>query len=246
MAEVAVPSNDIDAPADSDGHLRWVRVCHWIVVAGFFTLAVSGIFILMVYPRLHWGEVGNDLMPSILDLPISGNHRPDEYGTTTQFSATAGGPVSANRNYEIFNQNGWARSLHFLAAWLLVATGVIYVTSPKRTGTGGDVERLQGSPQNTKQGCPRRAAVWSAAKTHLLHCDIRGAAINGDHGAVDGASDYGAVSYPVGCVWRLPIGTHDSLFLFRGIAPVRNRTRRHGSNDRILETGACDDIGEIE
>ena len=127
MAEVGVPPNDTDVAAASDGHLRRVRICHWMVVAGFFTLAVSGVLILMVYPRLHWGEVGNDLTPSILDLPISGNHRPDEYDTTTQFSATAGGPVSANRYYEIFNQNGWARSLHFLAAWFLVVTGMIYV-----------------------------------------------------------------------------------------------------------------------
>ena len=127
MAEVAVPLDDIEVLAASDGHRRWVRICHWIVVAGFFTLAFSGILILMVYPRLHWGEVGNDLTPSILDLPISSNHRPDEYDTTTQFSATAGGPVSANRNYDIFNQNGWARSLHFLAAWFLAVTGMIYV-----------------------------------------------------------------------------------------------------------------------
>jgi len=160
MAEVAVPSNDIEVPAASDGHRRWVRICHWIVVAGFFTLAVSGILILMVYPRLHWGEVGNDLTPSLLDLPISGNHRPDEYVTTTRFSATAGGPVSANRYYEIFNENGWARSLHFLAAWFLVVTGVIYVVAGMISGHARR-DLLPG----LKDLAPR--AMWSDFKAHL-------------------------------------------------------------------------------
>ena len=39
----------------------------------------------------------------------------------------AGSPVSAGRTYDIFNQNGWGRSLHFLSAWILVITGVIYL-----------------------------------------------------------------------------------------------------------------------
>ena len=34
-------------------------------------------------------------------------------------------PVSASRTFDIFNQNGWGRSLHFLAAWLLVIPGVV-------------------------------------------------------------------------------------------------------------------------
>ena len=29
----------------------------------------------------------------------------------------------------IFNQNGWGRSLHFLAAWVLVAVGLVYVVA---------------------------------------------------------------------------------------------------------------------
>ncbi len=160
MAEVGVPPNDTGVPAASDGHLRWVRICHWMVVAGFFTLAVSGVLILMVYPRLHWGEVGNDLTPSILDLPISGNHRPDEYNTTTQFSATAGGPVSANRYYDIFNQNGWARSLHFLAAWFLAVTGAIYVVAGLISGH----VRHDLLPR-LKELAP--GAMWRDLKAHL-------------------------------------------------------------------------------
>ena len=36
-------------------------------------------------------------------------------------------PITASRTYDIFNQNGWARSLHFLAAWLLVVPGALYL-----------------------------------------------------------------------------------------------------------------------
>jgi thiosulfate reductase cytochrome b subunit len=160
LAEVAVPSDDMEVPAASDGHRRWVRICHWVVVAGFFTLAFSGILILMVYPRLHWGEVGNDLTPSILDLPISGNHRPDDYDVTTQFSTAAGGPVSANRTYDIFNQNGWARSLHFLAAWFLAVTGAIYVIAGFISGhvRGDLLPRL-------KELAP--GVMWRDFKAHL-------------------------------------------------------------------------------
>lgn len=104
-----------------------VRICHWLVAAGCLTLAVSGFLILMVHPRLYFGEVGNDLTPALLTLPISGNHRPSELQPTVAFAELPSRPISADRNYAIFNQNGWARSLHFLAAWVLVVVGVIYL-----------------------------------------------------------------------------------------------------------------------
>jgi thiosulfate reductase cytochrome b subunit len=51
------------------------------------------------------------------------------------FADSERGPVvSASRTYEIFNDNGWARSLHFLAAWLLVATGAAYALAGVLTG----------------------------------------------------------------------------------------------------------------
>ena len=91
------------------------------------TLAVSGFLILMVHPRLYLGHVGNDLTPALLSLPISDNHRPDELHSRVIFTNVPGAPVTAERNYTIFNQNGWARSLHFLTAWILVAVGATYV-----------------------------------------------------------------------------------------------------------------------
>ena len=115
-------------------HPVWVRVSHWIGALSVIFLVVSGFLILMVHPRLYWGDVGNDLTPALLEFPISNNHRPDEWVQTVVFSQYAGGPVSANRTYGIFNQNGWARSLHFLAAWILVVTGLAYLASGIMTG----------------------------------------------------------------------------------------------------------------
>jgi len=115
-------------------HPAWVRVTHWIGALSFIALFVSGFLILMVHPRLYWGDVGNDLTPALIELPISSNHRPDEWEQTVVFSQFAGEPVSANRTYAIFNQNGWARSLHFLAAWVLVVTGLAYLASGILTG----------------------------------------------------------------------------------------------------------------
>ena len=116
-----------DKVPDSYGHRRWVRISHWTIVASFLTLVVTGILILMVHPRLYWGEVGNDLVPALIEIPISNNHQPEGWQQTTVFSSVPGSPVSADRTYSIFNENGWGRSLHFLAAWLLVATGLFYL-----------------------------------------------------------------------------------------------------------------------
>lgn len=110
------------------GHSRWVRICHWIAAASFLALALSGLFILMVHPRLYLGHVGNDLTPALLTLPISNNYRPDELQNRAVFAEVPGAPVTAERNFHIFNQNGWARSLHFLAAWMLVGTGAVYLS----------------------------------------------------------------------------------------------------------------------
>jgi thiosulfate reductase cytochrome b subunit len=108
-------------------HARWVRISHWILTASLLTLAFTGIEILMVHPRLYWGEAGNDLVPALLELPISRNHRHGGWDKQTPFFGDAKGPISASRTYDIFNQNGWGRSLHFLAAWLLVLPGAVYL-----------------------------------------------------------------------------------------------------------------------
>src|ERR1700730_18793898 len=112
--------------ADSgSGHTRWVRASHWIVATSVLTLALTGFVILMAHPRLYWGAVGNDLTPALLELPISRNHRHGGWEQRAPFFAAADSPVSAVRTYDILNENSWARSLHFLAAWFLVSRGVV-------------------------------------------------------------------------------------------------------------------------
>src|SRR6185369_7512418 len=59
------------------------------------------------HPRLYWGETGALGGPSLIDLPL---------------------PML------LTGQSGWGRSLHFLAAWLSVATGAAYVISSLRSG----------------------------------------------------------------------------------------------------------------
>lgn len=127
MSKPVAHQSSTASSSPTRGHRRWVRVCHWLSAAAFITLAVSGFFILMVHPRLYLGHAGNDLMPALLTLPISNNYRPDELHSRVTFTNVPGAPVTAERNFHIFNQNGWARSLHFLAAWILVAVGAIYV-----------------------------------------------------------------------------------------------------------------------
>lgn len=118
---------DQPTPAGGEGHARWVRLSHWIITLSVLTLAFSGFEILMVHPRLYWGKAGNDLTPALLELPISRNYKHGGYDARVPLTGDTSGPVSANRTYDIFNQNGWGRSLHFLSAWLLVLPGLVYL-----------------------------------------------------------------------------------------------------------------------
>jgi thiosulfate reductase cytochrome b subunit len=108
-------------------HKNWVKSTHWIITLSFLALLFSGFVILMCHPRLYWGEAGNDLTPALFELPVSRNYQHGGWEKATPFYKNNGSPVSASRTYEIFNQNGWGRSLHFLAAWFLVIGGLIYL-----------------------------------------------------------------------------------------------------------------------
>lgn len=142
------------------GHAAWVRVTHALIALSVMTLMFSGFTILMVHPRLYWGEVGNDLTPALLELPISRNHRHGGWAPPETFAEIPGAPVSSVRTYDIFNQNGWARSLHFLAAWCLVSALALYLL---RALVGGHLRRdlLPGIAELH----PRR--VWKDISDHL-------------------------------------------------------------------------------
>jgi thiosulfate reductase cytochrome b subunit len=108
-------------------HSRWIKSSHWIITASFLILAFTGFVILMSHPRLYWGNAGNDLTPALFELPISRNFQHGGWEKSIPFYSGRNSPVSASRTYDIFNQNGWGRSLHFLSAWFLVITGLAYL-----------------------------------------------------------------------------------------------------------------------
>ena len=141
-------------------HPLWVRISHWILAASVLTLVVSGFVILMAHPRLYWGEAGNELMPALVELPISPNYRNVSFEDRTPIFTDTAGPISANRTSDIFNQNGWGRSLHFLAAWFLVIPGLVYLL----TGTSRGHFRAHMWPQ-----APELVPIllWREAKDHL-------------------------------------------------------------------------------
>jgi thiosulfate reductase cytochrome b subunit len=119
---------EIDGPAETTGagHAVWVRLCHWALAASVLVLAYSGVVILMAHPRLYWGETGNDLTRAWIELPLGRNYMHGGWAAPLNFFSDAG-PVSRVRTYDIFNQNGWARSLHFLTAWLFAAALGLYL-----------------------------------------------------------------------------------------------------------------------
>jgi thiosulfate reductase cytochrome b subunit len=119
--------DEVGRSRDEHGHARWVRLSHGIVSVSLLTLSLTGFVILMAHPRLYWGEVGNDLTPALIELPISRNYQHRGWDQPTPFFPNAEAPISASRTYDIFNQNGWGRSLHFLAAWCLVLPGALYL-----------------------------------------------------------------------------------------------------------------------
>jgi thiosulfate reductase cytochrome b subunit len=87
---------------DASRHPVFVRVTHWISALSFLVLLLSGIAILLAHPRLYWGETGALGGPSLIDLPLP-------------FVLDV--PI-----------RGPGRYLHFLAAWVSVSTGLVYVS----------------------------------------------------------------------------------------------------------------------
>lgn len=92
-------------------HAALVRVTHWLITLAFFALLLSGCEIVLSHPRFYWGEIGSvNTQPWLnLHLPSSRDTVPTGYG------------------YVLPDQNGWSRYLHFQAAWVAVATGLLYV-----------------------------------------------------------------------------------------------------------------------
>ena len=152
------------------------------MTVSLLTLAFTGFVILMAHPRLYWGEVGNDLTPALLELPISRNYQHGGWDKPTPFFQDAAAPISASRTYDIFNQNGWGRSLHFLAAWCLVLPGAVYLLAgivgghfrshiwprAERTRAASRLARRRRSPAPADSARQRRSALRPAAEMRVL------------------------------------------------------------------------------
>jgi len=88
------------APPDREVlHSGVVRITHWLLAISFISLVVSGLAILIIHPRLYWGETGTWDMPALIELPL---------------------PYTPGHS-------GWGRYLHFLSAWVCVLSGITYV-----------------------------------------------------------------------------------------------------------------------
>jgi thiosulfate reductase cytochrome b subunit len=94
-------------------HSALVRVTHWLTVISFLALLVTGGELIISHPRFYWGETGNSGTTPLFKIPIPASRD----------------TVPSGYNYVMPDQNGWSRYLHFEAAWVLVITGLIYVTA---------------------------------------------------------------------------------------------------------------------
>jgi thiosulfate reductase cytochrome b subunit len=84
-------------------HSIVVRVTHWVNAAGFVAFLLSGMAILLAYPRLHWGETGAVGTPASIELPLP-------------FVLESG-------------IRGPGRYLHFLTAWVCLLNGLAYIVA---------------------------------------------------------------------------------------------------------------------
>lgn len=105
-----MPAIQSPPKAETGRHSAVVRITHWLTVIAFFALLVTGLEIVVSHPRFYWGEVGNvNTTPAFtIPIPASRSTVPTGYG------------------YEMPDQNGWSRYLHFEAAWLAVIVGLVY------------------------------------------------------------------------------------------------------------------------
>jgi thiosulfate reductase cytochrome b subunit len=131
-----------------------------MLAVSVLTLAVSGFVVLMSHPRLYWGKAGNDLTPALFELPISRNYKHGGWATPLTFFAESRPVISAARTYDIFNENSWARSLHFLAAWILAVTGITYLFAGSASG-----HLWRDIVPRVKQILPR--SLWRDIRMHL-------------------------------------------------------------------------------
>lgn len=112
-ASVSIAGSALSATSTSASrHAAIVRITHGITTISFLALLLTGIEIVISHPRFYWGEAGNVTTRPLFQLPIPASRS----------------SVPTGYHYVLPDQNGWSRYLHFEAAWVLVFTGLVYVT----------------------------------------------------------------------------------------------------------------------
>lgn len=91
-------------------HAALLRVTHWIATVAMLALLLTGGLIVISHPRFYWGETGNVNMKPLFTIPIPASRD----------------TVPTGYKFEMPDENGWSRYLHFEAAWVLVLTGLVY------------------------------------------------------------------------------------------------------------------------
>ena len=91
-------------------HSAVVRVTHWLTFIAFVALLVTGFEIVVSHPRFYWGEVGNVNTKPLFVIPIPASRD----------------TVPTGYKFEMPDENGWSRYLHFEAAWLAVLVALVY------------------------------------------------------------------------------------------------------------------------
>lgn len=129
-------------------HSPTVRLLHWIVAGAVLVLVMSGLQIFNAHPALYWGQKSTFSSPvASIGTAIIGDAR---VGVTRIFDhklVTTGilGLSGTREDREPRAFPAWAtlpaqqdlaagRSWHFLAAWVLVIGGLVYVVDGLATG----------------------------------------------------------------------------------------------------------------
>jgi thiosulfate reductase cytochrome b subunit len=139
-AKAATPQRDV-----MYRHTVTVRLTHWINVLIFVVLLASGLRLFNFHPALYWGNDGHSGMPSFISIDALMDVESGEpVGVTTvmghSFNTSGVLGVSYDSRGEPVEAAfpgwltlpgglGFARDVHFDAAWLLVFNGLVYVLS---------------------------------------------------------------------------------------------------------------------
>ena len=137
------------APAHSYLYLRhrWpIRLMHWINVAAFLIMLMSGLSIFNAHPKLYWGKSSYGNSPIVLEIgavpgQVAGQrigrtevfgHRFETTGVLGRWRNSAG--VWTERAFPHwltipgFYSLALARDWHFFFAWVFVLNGFCYIT----------------------------------------------------------------------------------------------------------------------